>query len=235
MFWLLRGFKLIQQPGIRRFVYIPLLVNIILFFILYTIAGHYWHDLVMYTNRHLPHWLHWLSWLLWLIFILLALLVLAFCFGMVAILIGSPFYGLLSAKVQKRLNGPDLPYGNWHDAITLMPGMIMRQLKIILAYIIPAIILLFLSWIPVIHIIATVLWFLLGARLQVFQTLDIVFENNQASFDTLKSFYKQQRLHAMGFGSSMMLLMMIPVVNWFVLPAAVCGATAWYCDKMRVE
>lgn len=235
MKWLLKGFHLLHQPGIKRYAYAPILVNIVVFCAIYIVAGCYWHDLVTWITQALPHWLAWLGWLLWIVFALLAILILAFCFGALAMVLGAPFYGMLSAKVQQQLNGPKIPDSAWHEAITGMPSMCWRQLKILLAYCIPAFILLLFSWIAFVHIVAMVLWFLLGARLQTMQNLDLVFQNNLKSYQEAKQFYREHRPQALLFGMSIMLLLMVPILNWFVLPAAAAGGTAWYCNQMKVE
>ncbi|SQB28531.1 putative sulfate transport protein CysZ [Citrobacter koseri] len=60
-----QGWKLVTQPGIRRFVILPLLVNILL------MGGAFWW---LFTQldvwipslmSHVPDWLQWLSYLLW--------------------------------------------------------------------------------------------------------------------------------------------------------------------------
>ena len=59
------GLSLITQKGIRPFVVVPLLINIVLF------SGGIWlakSQLDYWMTRLLPNWLTWLEWLLWPIF-----------------------------------------------------------------------------------------------------------------------------------------------------------------------
>lgn len=234
MKWLLFGFSQLHTPGIKRYVYMPILINIIVFALLYSFAGHYWHELTNYLLGFLPHWLHWLAWLMWIIFIVLAMVLLGTCFTAFALLIGSPFYGMLAEKTQLHLGKP-LPETGWQHIFSSLPSTLMTQIKIMLMYAIPMLIALCFSLIPMLHIIVTIVCFLLGAKLQFMQNMNLVFENNHLDYSKLKTFYRNHHIQGLSFGSGVMLLMMIPVVNWFVLPAAVIGTTAWYCNKSPVE
>ncbi|WP_273050663.1 EI24 domain-containing protein, partial [Pseudoalteromonas sp.] len=67
------GFKLITQKGLKRFVLIPLLINILLFgSSLFFLFG-WLSDSFSYINNMLPEWLSWLEWLMWPIAILIVL------------------------------------------------------------------------------------------------------------------------------------------------------------------
>jgi CysZ protein len=47
----------------------------------------------------------------------------------------------------------------------------------------------------------------------------------------MKRSLSEQRLLHLGFGGGVSLLLMIPVVNFFVMPIAVAGATALYVSE----
>lgn len=63
--YFLKGISLALTPGIRRFVFIPLLINFVLlggsFFYLFNQIGG-WIDQIL---DQIPSWLDWLSYLLW--------------------------------------------------------------------------------------------------------------------------------------------------------------------------
>jgi CysZ protein len=63
--YLLKGISLLLQPGIRRYVIMPLLVNFILFtlFIIFGISQ--FSQLIEHYLPDLPQWLQWIEWLLW--------------------------------------------------------------------------------------------------------------------------------------------------------------------------
>lgn len=74
-YYFAQGWKLVSQPGIRRFVILPLLVNILLmggaFWWLFTQLDVWIPTLMSYV----PDWLQWLSYLLWPLAVISVLLV----------------------------------------------------------------------------------------------------------------------------------------------------------------
>ena len=59
------GARLIIKPGFRRFILIPLLVNLVIF-VGVTIALFYaFQDFFTLVLNWMPTWLNWLAWLLW--------------------------------------------------------------------------------------------------------------------------------------------------------------------------
>ena len=103
--YLLRGFRLIRQPGVRRYVVIPLLLNTLIFAALAVYATHWLQALTAQLASVLPGWLDWLQWLLWPLLVLVALVVIYFCFSLLLNMIGAPFNGLLAEAIETHLTG----------------------------------------------------------------------------------------------------------------------------------
>ena len=97
------GWRVMRLPGIRRFVVIPLLVNVMLFSVSIA-SGYYWMEnhLVPWASA-LPSWLMWLEWLLLPMFWLVAILAWYFGFTLIANLLAAPFNALLSERVLELL------------------------------------------------------------------------------------------------------------------------------------
>jgi CysZ protein len=55
--------------------------------------------------------------------------------------------------------------------------------------------------------------------------------NSGLEFKDQHAHNKKRRLAALGFGGGLTLLMMIPILNFAAMPAAVVGATAMWCDR----
>src|SRR5918992_14665 len=92
-----RGSGLITQPGIRRYVIVPLLINFALF------GAAIWYGASQFEallDWLLPNWLEWARWILWPLFAASALLVVFYAFTLIANLIGAPFNGLLAEKLE---------------------------------------------------------------------------------------------------------------------------------------
>ncbi|MCG6326383.1 sulfate transporter CysZ, partial [Vibrio alginolyticus] len=93
------GFDIAVSPGIRRFVLMPLLANILLVGgALYYLFSH----LDSWINNwmgQIPVWLSWLSYLLWPLLVITILATFSYFFSTLANFIAAPFNGLLAEKV----------------------------------------------------------------------------------------------------------------------------------------
>ena len=107
------GFGLIRQPGLRLFVVIPLILNLLLFVVLVWAMAEGFALLIASVMAWLPdwQWLQALDWLFWLLYALVILLMFAYGFVIMANLIGSPFYGFLSEQTEKYLTGQEVSGG----------------------------------------------------------------------------------------------------------------------------
>jgi CysZ protein len=226
-----RGLGLLTAPGIRRFVVIPLLINTLLFagVIVY---GYYRLDALI--ERLLPGWLSWLSWLLWPLLGTLVALVVFYSFTLVANLIGAPFNGLLAEAVERRAAGssgpPDIP---WSQVMKTALPMIWSELRKLLYFLIRALPLLILLVIPGVNVIAAPLWLLFSAWMLALEYLDYPLGNHGLLFAKQREILRRQRLPVLGFGGAVLLLTLIPVVNFLAMPAAVCGATLLWQEYIK--
>lgn len=144
--YLTQGFRLIAQPQLRRFVIIPLIINILIFSGLISIAGHFFSDLVAWIDGALPEWLAWLNWLLWIVFGVSMLFIMAYLFILIANIIAAPFNGLLSERVQVFLTGKELETKETFAQLAIRS--VSRQLSLLLYYVPRALGLLILFLIP---------------------------------------------------------------------------------------
>src|SRR5690606_41813465 len=92
------GLRLIWRPGLRRFVLIPVIVNLLIFIAIAVLGSRYFSTWVDRAVAWLPDWLSFIAWILWLLFAALFLLVWVYCFVFLSNLLGSPFYCLLWSK-----------------------------------------------------------------------------------------------------------------------------------------
>lgn len=67
------------------------------------------------------------------------------------------------------------------------------------------------------------------------QYVDYSFDNHGVHFDDMRSFLARQPLAVTGFGATVALLMAVPVVNCFVMPAAVIGGTLLRLELMNIK
>lgn len=129
MHYFSQGWKLVRLPGIRRFVLMPLLINIVMlggaFIWLFYRLG----DWIPRLMAHIPDWLQWLSYLLWPLSVIAIVLVFSYFFSTLANLIAAPFCGLLAEQLEGRLTGKPLPDSGWAGMIKDVPRIMKRELQ----------------------------------------------------------------------------------------------------------
>jgi CysZ protein len=238
--YLLEGFRLLKQPRILPFVIIPLLLNIALF---YFSISYLYANFDLWLNGFLdqiPDWLSFIKWLLWPLFIGMILLIVAYGFTFVATLIGSPFYGLLAEQTEKVITGESADsVGGLLAVLALIPRTLMREIQKLLHYflwLIPLLILSLLSLlIPLLAPLMPFIWFVFGAWMLAIQYTDYSYDNHQIPFKILRKNLKSDRATALGLGAAAMFSTMIPLLNIIAIPAAVCGGTAFYVERLKKE
>ncbi|MDQ8584150.1 sulfate transporter CysZ, partial [Klebsiella aerogenes] len=124
VYYFSQGWKLIRLPGIRRFVFLPLLVNVIL------MGGAFWwlftrlDSWIPSLMSHVPEWLQWLNYLLWPVAVISILLVFGYFFSTIANWIAAPFSGLLAEKLETRLTGARQPEFGVFGLLKDVPGIL---------------------------------------------------------------------------------------------------------------
>lgn len=233
--FLFSGFALLKRPKIKRFVIIPLCLNIILFTGMMFIAMHFFGELNQWLLTKLPSWLQWLSYIMWIFFGLGFLFVAGFTFTTVASIVGAPFNALLAEQVELILTGNAPPSSRETMLTTVkdVPRILKRQMSI-LAYFIPrAAVLLILFVIPFVSIIASPCWFIFSAWSISLQYMDYPMDNHKIPLPMMRHRARDKRWTSLGFGLITMLLTLIPIVNFFVMPAAVAGATLMFIEAQK--
>lgn len=229
--YVLRGLRLIAQPGLRRYVVIPLLINTVLFAGAVVYGAHLLEVLI---NSWLPDWAHWLQWILWPLFVVLAAAVVFLGFTVLANLIGAPFNGLLAEAVERRLTGkgPGTESG-WTALPREIVISIATEVRKLAYFAIWAIPIFLLSLIPGVQVLAPFLWFVFGAWALALEYGDYPMGNHGLGFREQRTVLASRRLLTLGYGGGAMILTMIPIINFVAMPAAVAGATAMWVDQLR--
>jgi CysZ protein len=232
--YLLRGVRLLARPGLRRFVVIPLLVNILVF------SGAIWagvaafEGFVAWMEARVPSWLQWLEWLLWPLFVLTLLVLVFYSFGLVANLIAAPFNALLAEKVELHLTGRPLSEGGgFAKAMRELVPTLVDEVRKVLYSLLWAVPFLILFLIPGVNLAAPVLWFLYTAWMLALQYVDYPMGNHGFKFSAMRSGLRKRRLLGLGFGAAAAGMTLIPVLNFIVMPSAVAGATALWVGELR--
>ncbi|WP_430460873.1 sulfate transporter CysZ [Thalassolituus sp. LLYu03] len=226
--YLARGFGQLTRPGLKRYVALPLLMNIVIMSAATWWGGRKISGWIEQLTQWLPDWLSWLYWLLLPLALLTLLFVMAYFFSAVLVSLASPFNGLLSEHVE-RASGRTVPEESLWSMVRRTFGRELTKL----GYLLPRyLLILVLSFIPVVNLAAPFLWFWFGSWVVALQYIDYSYDNHGRPFHEVRASVKADLLTALGFGALVAGLMMIPVVNWFVMPAAVIGATLLRCERL---
>jgi len=231
---LIRGARLLRHPTLRPFVIVPLLVNILIFGSLIAWGLGSLVDWVDSWMAWLPQWLSFLEWILWPLVGIAVALVTGYAFTAVALLIASPFNALLAEKAEELITGrPVAGLEGLGAALMSVPRGIFREVAKLIYYVPMALFVLIVSFIPAVNAVAPLLWFLLGAWMMSLQFVDYPMDNHQLSFKDVRLAVAERRLSSLGFGGLVAAAASVPVLNFFVVPAAVVGATILYVEELR--
>lgn len=234
------GWRLIRQPGLKRFVVLPLLVNIVVFLGLgWLLFGQFeqWLGSIGWLDKHGDWWIvsalatvfKWVAGLV-------LLFALSYAFTLLANVVGAPFNGLLAEKVEAHLSGE--PLGNESGSVfwallKSVPGTLVSEIGKLLYLALWMVLLFLLHFIPVINFVAPFLLFLFGAWMIAVEYIDYPMGNDGHRFKTVRQTLRKNRRMALGFGLPVSVLVMVPVVNLFIMPIAVAGATALYFERLK--
>lgn len=229
------GLELAVKPGIRQFVLLPLLANVLLVGgALFYLFSHLdvWIEQLM---GQLPGFLSWLSYILWPLLVLTILATFSYFFSTLANFVAAPFNGLLAEKVEEQLTGRAVNDDGMLAVVKDTPRILAREWKKLL-YVLPKAIGLFiLLLIPALgQTLGPILWFGFTAWMLAVQYCDYPFDNHKVPFSEMRNSLKQKQGKAYSFGALVAIFTTIPILNLIVMPVAVCGATAiWVAEFKR--
>ncbi|MGM0856955.1 MAG: sulfate transporter CysZ [Pseudomonadota bacterium] len=228
-----RGTRCVYGPGLRRYIFLPILVNVLVYGTMLHIVLERFSGWLASWMSAVPAWLDWLSWLIWPVFFLSLLVVVFFTFTLVTHFIAAPFYGFLAAKVERQVLGKE-PIDDRGLTKTALDALGRELVK--LGYILPRAALLFvIGWIPGLNLFAPLLWALFSAWVMAITYLDYPMDNNKVSFRDMRGRLSARWWQSLSYGGVVTLLTWIPLANLFLIPGAVAGAVLMWDDHYRDE
>lgn len=217
----LAGFGIITSAGLRRFVILPLLINIVLFA---TAIYFFSKQIDVWVEQLLPGWLSYLEYVLWPLFAIMFFIIVFYSFTLLANIIAAPFNSLLAARVEARLGSSVAESINteafWKIAIRSIRSEFTKLLYFI-KWFIP---LLILTFVPGVNIVAPFAWFIFAAWSFALEYTDYTLANHDQLFPAVREYNRNNRMRALGFGSVVFVLTSVPFLNFIAMPVAVCGA-----------
>jgi CysZ protein len=217
------GFATSRHPSLRHYFWAPALLSLVIIGAgLYALLGQL-PVLSAALLDWLPDWLDWLELLLTPLAYVIGVLGGAWAFALLAVLIASPFLGAFSAAVE-RLRSGAAPTSD--GSILTDVAMSFRREARKLLYHLPRLAMVFvLTLIPVINLAAPLIWFAFGAWTVAVQFVDYPSENRRLPFGHTLDLLGRNRAAALGFGACASLALMIPLLNFLLIPVAVAGGT----------
>lgn len=238
-----RGFRLLWEPSLRRYVAMPIAINVLVFALLFWFAGAQYGE---FLDWLLPNpsayagggwWQETMRvavtaayWLLWPLFVLIGAVVLFYTFTIVANLIGSPFNGTLAARVERLATGslpPEQQLSLAQEGWIAVSGE-LRKYAYFAKLAIP---LLLLFLIPVVNIVAGLLWALFGAWALALEYMDYPMGNHGHRFNDERRMLASRRSLALGFGATILAMTLIPGLNLLAMPTGVIAATLLWVEQ----
>ena len=178
------------------------------------------------SQRWRRGWLDWLGYVLAPLFYVFGIVAAGWMFSFLAVLLASPFLGLLSARAEREAfgTGPDCEENVGRAVVSALSREARK-----LAYHLPRLAGIFvLTLIPVVNVAAPLVWLAFGAWMLAVQFVDYAAENRGRDFGDTIALLRANRAAAFGFGVPAALLLAMPFAALVVIPAAVCGgALLW--------
>jgi len=234
--YLSRGLSLLINPGLRRYVALPMATSVLSFSIAVWWGMGQFGAFNGWAHGYLPFWLIWIEWLLWPIFTIAPVVVVFYFFTLVTNIIAAPFNALLAEKVSRQISG--LPMGGgpgFGTAILRVPSSLKEEWRKSVWFIVRALILVVLFFIPLVNLVAPLLWALFSAWSLALKYLDYPIGNQGLEFDETRALAAENRWLVLGFGVAVLIMTIVPVLNFVAMPAAVAGASALWTEHMALR
>jgi CysZ protein len=227
-----------RSPEVWGLILIPILINIVVGALLYAgllYAGLQWIDA---STAGAPAWAAGLAWLLRGLLALALFVVIGFLLVRFGVVLGSPFYGQLSERLEQRLTGqapPATPLSLGGIAIDLWRALAYELKKLALTLVILAPLLL-IGLIPAVGQVAALAGQIaLGALISCLDFMDSPLERRRMRFRAKLGVVRGALPASAGFGLVSLGLVSIPILNLLAIPLCVAGGTLFFCERVQPE
>lgn len=222
---------LVRYKRLALYAVIPILLNILAWIVTILIFSHYiWN----WTQQYLSQFDAW-YWLILIYFLAIVLLIVLIGISLLVSLmlisiIAAPFNDVLSEQTYILLSGQlqQEPFSfrkMWQDIHRTITTEVKKTTMIVGIFLG----LLLINFIPG---IGTMLWiggsFLFAVWALAFEYLDYMLSRRNWSFQQRRQFIWEHKMHAFGLGMGIYLMLLIPFLNFILIPVSVIAATRCY-------
>lgn len=228
---------LLRQTGIRPYVVWPLILNIVLFVLLAWVSSEYFG---FFMDQYLPEeaWWSFMRPVLWVFFALIYLFIVFYGFTILANLVASPFNSVLAARAEKHFTGklPDAASKGFIEDIGIAVGGEINKLVYFLLRALPLLLLFVVAvFIPGLNLLVGWLWIGFGLWFLALEYADYPMGNHAIKPKEQRRILAKHRMQSLGLGAGVSVLMMIPILGFVAMPAAVVGATRYWVEDMSAD
>lgn len=230
---------LAHTPRLWRFIGLPVAVGALAGLGLYLAGATVGWAAVGMLMEHLPEWAIAIGWLLRVLILAALLYLTGFLVAKFGVILGSPWYGQLAEEIERMHlpvdEIPEAPQGlvAISQDIGLAALYELKKLAFVVAIAPP---LLVVTLIPVAGpVIATFGWICVGVTTLVLDFIDPALQRRRLRFrDKLRLVTGAPGVSA-GFGGVALVLVGIPIVNFFAVPLCMTAGTLLYCDRLHAK
>tara|TARA_R110001606_G_scaffold111327_2_gene237786 strand:+ start:23195 stop:24004 length:810 start_codon:yes stop_codon:yes gene_type:complete len=240
--YLAQGLTLAKSRGMRAYVVIPMIFNVLVFGALYWLSGHWIGEWIAgltagwqfegswsFLNGGIHFLVNAAVILIWIL--LLGLFASVFTLGVQ--LLAAPFMGFLAEKVDVQATGRRMPE---ESILAMTARTFKRELRKTWYWLWRAVLILLvvlvIYFIPVVNVLASAIWFFWSGWLMGMQYIDYAADNRQTPFPVMLERLKTRRWLVLTFGSVVLGLTMLPLVNLFIMPVAVIAGTLIWVHEL---
>lgn len=156
------------------------------------------------------------AWIAWALALVLSLVSGVVSFTVLASAAAAPWLDTLATRTENILGKSSQE--NSDSWMMQSLAALMNSIRPLVGLLLFGIVALLFFWVPP---VATVIWTYAGIQFLNFELFDTQASRAGLSFKQRKSHFAEKRLFWLGFGGISMLLMIVPFLNLFVIPAAV--------------
>lgn len=231
-----RGIKLILSPDLRRYIWVPIIVNLFLMIGIFVgIALFLQHYMVLFLASY-PQWLILIAGgLFWILYSLISLLVGTLLFTMLTNLIASPFYGILSERIEEKVEGQIQRPFTMKMMLLLWYHTFLRECRKLLYFVPGLLICISFLIFPFLSPLFPIVWWAIMSWMMVVQYSDYAADNQGIPLKQMIITLKQQSLTTLSFGSIVSIALAIPILNIVVPLIAVAGGTLLWIDLNKQQ
>lgn len=231
---------LMRHPGLSAYILVPALINALLtvvFLFLTFLHGSGWIAGLLDRILPAPGWMRTLLALpAWLLAILIVLLVAGVIFVIVSKILAGPFNDMLSGQVELREGIQIQTPATYAESVAMFgrglanEGMKLAFYLVVVTAVFP------LNLIPVAgSALYAVLWTGFSLWFLGMENIDFPMARRNWKFSEKMVFWKREALLLTGIGAGSALVLLIPVVNFVLMPLVVIGATLSFVERQRAE